>query len=189
MERLKQMKENLVACVSSQVCGNLHQVDTKELGEAIDMIKDLEEAIYYCTITKAMEEDEQQPQQQHQERWYSTPKMYSPDYNMNGDRMYYDGRDGDWNTSRPRNGHNSSSYPESMNITNYRDMREGSSPMYRKMYMESKEMHHDKAKQMQDLEVYIQELSKDITEMIKEASPEEKQLLQQKIATLASKIK
>lgn len=206
MERLKQMKENLVACVSNQVCGNLHQVDTKELGEAIDMIKDLEEAIYYCTITKAMEEDEQQPQQQHQERWYSTPKIYSPDYNMNGDRMYYSGngssgnmggsrnydggntyysgRDGDGNSSGRRDGQNS--YFEPMYM---RDMREGSSPMYRKMYMESKEMHHDKAKQMQDLEAYIQELSKDITDMIKEASPEEKQMLQQKMATLAAKIK
>jgi hypothetical protein len=32
----------------------LSEVDTKELGEAIDMIKDLEEAIYYCTVTEAM---------------------------------------------------------------------------------------------------------------------------------------
>ena len=30
----------------------IREVDTKELGEAIDMIKDLEEAIYYCTVTK-----------------------------------------------------------------------------------------------------------------------------------------
>ena len=30
---------------------HLEQADTKELGEAIDMIKDLEEAIYYKTIT------------------------------------------------------------------------------------------------------------------------------------------
>jgi hypothetical protein len=30
-------------------------VDTKELGEAMDMIKDLSEAIYYNTIVKSME--------------------------------------------------------------------------------------------------------------------------------------
>ena len=35
---------------------NLNTVDTRELGEAVDMIKDLAEAIYYCTVTKAMEE-------------------------------------------------------------------------------------------------------------------------------------
>ena len=38
--------------------GHLEQVDAKELGEVIDMVKDIEEAIYYCTITKAMEEKE-----------------------------------------------------------------------------------------------------------------------------------
>ena len=51
MERLKSMKDCLMAQAQSQM-GNLHQVDAKELGEVVDMIKDLEEAIYYCTITK-----------------------------------------------------------------------------------------------------------------------------------------
>ena len=55
MERLKQMKETLIGCVQSQM-GHLESVDTKELGEVIDMIKDIEEAIYYCTVTKAMHE-------------------------------------------------------------------------------------------------------------------------------------
>jgi hypothetical protein len=35
---------------------NLDCVDAKELGEVIDMIKDIEEAIYYCTVTAAMVE-------------------------------------------------------------------------------------------------------------------------------------
>mgnify|MGYP003301599559 CR=1 FL=1 len=54
MERLKHMKETLTCLIENQM-SHLDQVDTKELGEAIDMIKDLEEAIYYCTITEAME--------------------------------------------------------------------------------------------------------------------------------------
>lgn len=33
---------------------NLEQVDAKEMGEVIDIIKDLEEAQYYCAITSAM---------------------------------------------------------------------------------------------------------------------------------------
>ena len=44
MERLKQMKETLMSSVQSQL-GNLDNVDAKELGEAVDMIKDLTEAI------------------------------------------------------------------------------------------------------------------------------------------------
>ena len=57
------------------------------------------------------------------------------------------------------------------------------------MYMESKEMHKDSATQMHELDNYIKELGSDITEMIKDSTPEEKQVLQQKIANLAAKIK
>ena len=41
---------------------------------------------------------------------------------------------------------------------------------------------------MKDLEKYMHELSTDITEMISDASPEEKQLLKQKLTTLATKL-
>ena len=54
MKRLLCMKEALMDCVMCQI-SDLEHVNTQELGEAIDMIKDLEEAIYYSTITKAME--------------------------------------------------------------------------------------------------------------------------------------
>ena len=53
MERLHHVKEIILDEIVEQV-NNLACADTKELGEAIDMIKDLEEAIYYGTITKAM---------------------------------------------------------------------------------------------------------------------------------------
>lgn len=31
-------------------------VDAQELGEVVDIIKDIDEAIYYCTVVKAMED-------------------------------------------------------------------------------------------------------------------------------------
>lgn len=55
MKRLCHIKECLMGQVSSQM-GHLETVNAKELGEVIDMIKDLEEAIYYSTITEAMHE-------------------------------------------------------------------------------------------------------------------------------------
>ena len=69
-----------------------------------------------------------------------------------------------------------------------RDPREGRSPMKRRMYMEGKEMHNDTNSQLRELEVYLQELSSDITEMTKDASPEEKAMLHQKMLALANKI-
>ena len=55
MEQLEKMKETLIRHVSAQI-DNIYDADCKELGEAIDMIKDLDEAMYYCAIVKAMEE-------------------------------------------------------------------------------------------------------------------------------------
>lgn len=59
MEQLKSIKQCLVSTVSSQL-GDLKKTDAKELGEVIDMIKDLEEAMYYCAITEAMEKTEEE---------------------------------------------------------------------------------------------------------------------------------
>lgn len=184
MERLKQMKDSLVSIVQSQMGGHLDQVDTKELGEAIDMIKDLEEAIYYCTITKAMtEEDKEKEHHYYTERIYPDyiPKYYPyyRDMDRSSGRMYYGGNGS--------NGYDEiiTSYPSTM----MRDAREGRSGRSRKSYIESKEMHQDKEMQMKELEKYMQELTHDITEMVSDASPEEKVMLQQKISMLASKIK
>ncbi len=49
-EVLKAMQDQLASCVQSQL-SDISKADTHELGEAVDMIKDFAEAIYYCTIT------------------------------------------------------------------------------------------------------------------------------------------
>ena len=53
----------------------------------------------------------------------------------------------------------------------------------------SKEMRKDKAVLMQDLEEYARELSEDVLNMMHDATQEEKQMLQTKLANLAAKIK
>ncbi len=202
MEQLKAMKEQLTACVQAQI-GDLKSANAEELGEAVDMIKDLSEAIYYCTITKAMEDSDKEkemmryvkPIYYYNEMGGNKPRYYngSSSYAMSGRggnqsgsrRNYSDGRmyyDGEMMEHYPR--YMEDSYP--MEI---RDYREGRSPVSRRMYMESKELHHDKAKQMKELEQYMKELSEDITEMIDDATPDEKEILSQKLTTLAEKIR
>ena len=68
-----------------------------------------------------------------------------------------------------------------------RDEREGRSPQSRRMYMEAKGA-KDKTVQLRELEKYMQELTKDMVEIIQDSSPEEKQYLEKKISALASKI-
>lgn len=167
-DKLERMKDSLVSMIELEM-HNLGEADTKELGEAIDMVKDLSEAIYYCTVTKAMEHSEEKGSHQ----MYYTPMP---------DRMYYNG---DGRVSNGR-GSNSTSYYTEREMP--MDKWEGRSPRSRKMYMEGKEMHMDKASQMRELEKYMQELTQDVVEMVEDASPEEKQYLSKKISVLANKI-
>ena len=57
MHKLKHIKDSILDCLQAQVDCNLKNVNTKELGEVVDMVKDLEEAMYYCSIVKVMEEE------------------------------------------------------------------------------------------------------------------------------------
>ena len=184
-EKLQWMKDSLICVVENQLC-NLNEVDTEELGEAIDMIKDLEEAIYYCTVTEAMNN----PKKEH--NW----EMKKSDHHQKSedDRMYYGGYPMYYADNGHVNSGNETSNTNSSNGRNYyddpmgRDDYTGRSPMSRRMYMEAKHTGRDKATQLRELEKYMQELSQDITEMIADASPEEKQYLEKKITALASKI-
>ena len=94
---LKSMKETLITQTQSQIA-NLKEANCEELGEAIDMIKDLEEALYYCTIVEAMEhKDEEKPIANN---YYYTESRYIPVYDDPSHyrdmdrpygRMYYSG--------------------------------------------------------------------------------------------------
>lgn len=243
MERLKNMKETLVGCVQAQLA-NIGQADTEELGEAVDMIKDLEQAMYYCSMVEALKEQKEEKKemkkelekmkQEHPQEFhhfyteklmpYYPPEIYYPyerdmDRDMGrmyyserqprnsqgeftsygrGNSRYYDNGNGGSNSSNSGGRSGSSSgggsyggsrgYSEREIPFEFRDSREGRSPMSRRMYMESKEMHQDKDKKIKELEKYMKELSDDIVEMIEDASPEEKQMLEKKMTNLTSKI-
>ena len=189
MEQLKMIKESITSQVAAQM-NDLINVNTKELGEAIDMIKDLAEAEYYCEVVKAMQEvSENKSTNNYYYTDHYYPHSYYRDVDRDLGRMYYPN-----SNSMPNNQENSTNngqnnyYTEQSYPMMFRDNREGRSPMARKMYMESKDMHHDNSKTMKELESYMQELTSDMMEMIGKASPEEKALLQKKINMLANKI-
>lgn len=74
-----------------------------------------------------------------------------------------------------------------------RDGREGRSGQSRRSYMETKEANkgnspQEKQEKMKELEKYMGELGSDITEMISDASPEERALLKQKMQVLVQKL-
>ena len=168
------------------------------------MIKDISEALYYCTITEAMEGKEEKGKEHH--HYYTEQRYYPVDYRMMDreyGKMYYDGNG---NNMMYYNGNGSNSSSNGNNARGggtrgfheefsqrelpfeMRDEREGRSHMSRKTYMEAKEMHQDKNVKLKELEKYMQELSNDMVEMIQGATPEEKQLLEKRLTALGSKI-
>jgi hypothetical protein len=124
-----------IMCEIEKQLDYLECVNTKELGEAVDMIKDLSEAMYYDVVTETMLKVDE-----------LSPKSVEESH------------------------HDAHSYHS------------------RKVYLEAKEKHLDKAIQMRELEKYMQELTHEIIEMIDDATPEEKTYLTKRITTLATKI-
>lgn len=208
MEQLKHMKESLICCAQSQM-SHLDQVNAEELGEVVEMIKNIEEAIYYCTITEAMNgkgnsmngnnhmmnSEDRMTYMEPNRMYYMEPnRMYYP--NGNGNRSNSGNNNSNTNRgnetssnsdmmARDRRGYQEYEYEYPMEM---RDYREGRSPRSRRMYMEAQQSHADKTTQMRELEKYMQELSQDITEMIQSASSEERQYLEKKLNVLSSKI-
>ena len=250
LEPIKKMCETLEDAAKHELSKGIENVDAKELGEVVDMIKDLYEAkekivkaCYYKGILEAMEEhdfdDEEdimdegrrgyrgQPRSQSgrymsrgdgrrsnrgrgSRRGYESPMMeyddmdyedmqYMRDMDRPYGRMGYSGSGSSGSSMSGSTSGNSSMNSGSSNMgysesgSNYgsrmqRDSREGRSGQMRRGYMEAKEQGKDKQQKMKELEDYMKELSSDVTEMIGDASPEEKSLLKQKMQVLMQKI-
>jgi hypothetical protein len=193
-------------------------VDTEEMGKVTDIIKDLAEAQYYRTLVEAMDEavygeeyDYEGPyddgrrgyrgqsrdsmgrfrsrrKRGYEDRipMYDDDAEWRRDMDMHRGRMYYAENDGMGNVS----GGMASSRHQAASMS---DGKEGRSGHSRRSYMETKEMNRgntaeEKQRKLKELENYMSELSGDITEMIADASPEEKNMLKAKLSTLATKI-
>lgn len=246
------MIEKLSEVAKCELDKGIEKVDTKEMGEVAEIIKELSEAEYYAKISKAMDEAEYgedydymgaydeherrgyrgQPRSKTSGRFMSrrdrrrsyeepmyytmTPEMYHmypSEYYRDMDRedmgrMYYSGGPSSSNAgsmggqsssgmsgSSGNRGYTGSRQSDGGNYSSrmQRDGREGRSGDARRGYMETKEMHkgnsaEDKQHKMKSLEDYAKSLMEDVTEMVSDMSPEEKNLLRTKLQTLAQKV-
>lgn len=212
IERMHKMIECLTEKALAELDKGIENVDTKEMGEVVDMIKDLNEAEYRAVIVKSMKEADEEQKEYDEELL----RALKDEYGEEGGRRYYDeyrykttgrfapkgkgsyvGRRG---YEEPPYYH---SYPE-------RDMDREYGRMYytepttthtsesgydraKRNYTETKEMHkantpEDKEHKMKSLDSYTKELASDITGMVADMSAEEKNLLRTKLSTLVSKI-
>lgn len=207
VKRMHEMIEKLSECAKTQFEKGIDHVDTCEMGKVIDMMKDLSEAMYYRTLTKAMEDSDSDEVLEMFERYGDGGKRFYDHY------RYSDGRFAPKGHGTYRRGYEEPPYyhmtPEmyrdmdrdmgrmyytepTMN-TSMRDSREGRSGISRRAYMENKELHKanttaDKEAKVRDLNTYMTELATDMSEIINDATPEEKSVLKSKLSALVTKI-
>ena len=214
IKRMHEMIEKLSEAAECELNKGIENVDTCEMDKVVDMMKDLSEAMYYRTLTKAMQESDTEEIMEMFDRYGDGGKRYydmwryksgrfapkgrgtrrgydePPYYHMTPD-MYREHDQEYWRDMDRKDG--KMYYTEPITMDKTHDVREGKSGMSRRSYMETKEMHksntpEDKQQKMKELEKYMGELSTDITEMISDASPEERNLLKQKLQVLTQKI-
>jgi hypothetical protein len=206
--------EKLAETTKVELDKGIENVDTKEMGEVADIIKDLAEAEYYAKISKAMDEaeygedyDYMGAYDEHSRKGYRgqprdskgrymsrrgyesrmMPEMY--DYS---DMEHMRDMDRDYGKMYYADGMNGSSRSGSssgMSNGNSRGYSESRYDRARRGYEESKAMHkgntaEDKQHKMKELENYMKELSTDVTDMISDMSAEEKSLMKQKMPEL-----
>lgn len=203
IKRMHDMIEKLTECTKSQFDKGLESVDTCEMGKVIDMIKDLAEAMYYRTLTKTMDESEDEEILKMFDR-YGRDKRFYDHYRYENGRFAPKGRgtyrrnydEPMWHMTpemyrdMDREPYGRMYYTEP---THMHDSREGKSGMSRRTYMDTRDAHkantqQDKEAKMHDLETYMRELSDDLTELIAGMIPEEKNLAKSKLSTLVSKM-
>ena len=203
----------MIECLTEKALCELEKgtenVDTCEMGQVVDMIKDLNEAEYKAVIVKAMKKADEEKEEYDKMLLRELKEEYGED----DGRRYYDhyryasGRFAQKGHGSYRRGYEEPPYyhttPEM-----YRDMdRDTHSRMYytetgmnesgydraKRTYTETKEMHRgntpeDKKAKMQELERYAKSLTEDVVEMVSDMSDEEKNLLRTKMQILMQKI-
>lgn len=190
----------------------IENVNTEEMGEAVDMIKDLCEAEYKAVIVKSMKKADEEEEEYNKELL----RALKDEYGEEGGRRYYDEyrymRTGRYapkgkGTYVGRRGYEEPPY---YHMYPERDMDREYGRMYyteptathtsesgydraKRMYTETKEMHkantpEDKEHKMKSLDSYMKELSSDITGLIGDMTAEERGLVKAKLSTLVTKL-
>lgn len=86
IERIHQMLECLTARAASELENGIENIDTKEFGEVVDMIKDLNEAEYKAVIVKSMKKADEEEEEYNKELLRELKAEYGED----AGRRFYD---------------------------------------------------------------------------------------------------
>lgn len=196
-EKACAIKDKALCLVESQLNGDINSVDSKELGEVVDIAKDMaelmkycEEANYYHKVTEAMDDGSDEDKRYYLNKYIPEyeGKFYTPMYSrqlMTGGKYMYTEPSMPIERMYTDNNTTSGNYRNRMYFEEpYHNMHDGKAYMTRRSYMES----NDKSEKSQELDKYMHDLADDLTEMLNSADPNDKAKVKQNLINLTSKI-
>jgi hypothetical protein len=212
IERIHKMIECLTEKALGELDKGVENVNTEEMGEAVDMIKDLCEAEYKAVIVKSMKKADEEEEEYNKELL----RTLKAEYGEEGGRRYYDEyRYKTTGRYAPKGkgtyvGRRGYEEPPYMHMYPERDMDREYGRMYyteptathtsesgydraKRNYTEVKEMHsgttpEDKEQRMKALDKYIKTVTNEIIKIVSDnATTEEKSLIKNNMNNLMSK--
>lgn len=206
IKRMHCMIEKLSECAKSEMESGIENVDTCEMGKVVDMMKDLSEAMYYRTLTKAMDESNLEETLEMFERYGDGRRFYDK-------YRYADGRFAPKGRGTYRRGYDEPYYhmtPEMYREHDpewYRDMDRKDGKMYytepitmesrydkaKRMYTETKAKHNsgsveDKQLTLKEGEKMLNVIIDELMEIVSDATPEMKNMIKTKGMSAMQKI-
>lgn len=206
IKRMHCMIEKLSECAKSEMESGIENVDTCEMGKVVDMMKDLSEAMYYRTLTKAMDESTSEETIEMFERYGDGRRFYDkyryadgrfapkgrgtrrgyeeqPYYHMNPD-MYREHEPEYWRDMDRKDG--KMYYTEPITMESRYDKA-------KRMYTETKAKHNsgsveDKQLTLKEGEKMINVIIDELMEMVSDATPEMKNMIKTKGMSAMQKI-
>ena len=207
IKRMHEMIEKLSEAAECEFGKGIENVDTCEMDKVVDMMKDLSEAMYYRTLTKAMQESDTEEIMEMFDKYGDDGKRYYDMWRYKSGRFAPKGRGTRRGYEEPPYYHMTPDQYKEHDPEYWRDLDRKDGKMYytepitmesrydkaKRGYEESKMTHkentpeHKQAK-MKDLEAYLKELSEDVTQLLSDATPEERAMVRGKMQVLTQKI-
>lgn len=207
IKRMHEMIEKLSEAAECEFSKGIENVDTCEMDKVVNMMENLSEAMYYRTLTKAMQESDTEEIMEMFDKYGDDGKRYYDMWRYKSGRFAPKGRGTRRGYDEPPYYHMNPDMYREHTPECYRDMDRESGRLYfsepitmesrydkaKRGYEESKMTHKEntpesKQAKMKDLEAYLKELSEDVTQLLSDATPEERAMVRGKMQVLTQKI-
>lgn len=207
IKRMHCMIEKLSECAKSEMESGIENVDTCEMGKVVDMMKDLSEAMYYRTLTKAMDESDTEEIMEMFDKYGDDGKRYYDMWRYKSGRFAPKGRGTRRGYEEPPYYHMNPDMYREHDPEWYRDMDRKDGKMYytepitmesrydkaKRMYTETKAKHNsgsveDKQLTLKEGEKMLNVIIDELMEMVSDATPEMKNMIKTKGMSAMQKI-